>query len=139
MFARSPTGDHPNVDPAPGSRAVCDDPGVLPGTLAAGLVLGALGWRTRRRLAWDDPMCALVLVAAAAMVLMAAGLLGDGRLLAALFLAVLTAPVAAVALEVARVPPARPVRRSGLVDWERFDAARETWGGAEPDPRGRSR
>lgn len=104
----------------------------MPGVLVASALLLVLAVRTRRSFAWDDPMCALVLVAAGLMVVMCGSFAAGGRGWAALFLGVLTAPLAVVAVELARVPP--PVRGRSGVDWERFDAERAAWALANPAP-----
>ncbi|MCW3010072.1 MAG: hypothetical protein JWO90_476 [Solirubrobacterales bacterium] len=121
------------------------------GALVASALLGLLAVRTRRAFAWDDPMCALMLVTAGLMVVMCASLLLDGRWVAALFTAPMAAAMAVPAILLGRVrpratrPPEEPEDDDGpggggppedpgpgpqepAIDWERFDTARAAWG-----------
>jgi hypothetical protein len=122
------------------------------GAVVASALVGLLAVHTRRSFAWGDPMVALMLVSAGLMVVMCGDLLFDGRWLAAAF----TAPWprrsssrrrswgASRHRASARTPtrtttrggggggfPPRsppPCRRPGPgLDWDEFDALRESW------------
>jgi len=121
------------------------------GVLVMSACLGAVALRTRRWFAWDEAIPALMLLCAGLMVVVWGSLAFDGRWLAALLLAPLTAAVVAPAVILGRVP--RPVSGGtaddeededdgpgggppkdpppdppqGGIPWDSFDDLREAW------------